>query len=203
MVVISFLWDKLKVGDYFGSRMSESGKIDARDAKLDKLVIEIEALTKASENIKTELSTRIESLKAEMSHENWLKQQRWIKKTDCYVELIDSLYKYELATLELRVTHPGWMKSISAQPSQVVLHAKSLHSKAFKEYNSSVRGILRTKAVAGLMCNNDDLKPIFEWFPPAFTDPTLETVLKDAGSKSLSLAKLVIGSARKDLGYSS
>src|SRR5438874_1908255 len=54
----------------------------ARHQNLDKLIEETRRLTDATETIK-----------AALSHENWDRQQRWSRKNEMYVEIVQKVYQ--------------------------------------------------------------------------------------------------------------
>src|ERR1700719_2174978 len=66
----------------------EKGKTFARKEDLDVIVAEGHVLTRTSESIKTELTQQTEIIKAQLSQENWERQQRWLKRFDTYVDVI-------------------------------------------------------------------------------------------------------------------
>jgi uncharacterized protein YlxW (UPF0749 family) len=71
----------------FDAYAGERAKLLAQFHNLDKLVEQTKALTATTENIKARISDDV-----------WDRQQRWLKRLDCYIDVLQKLAAYVNAT---------------------------------------------------------------------------------------------------------
>jgi hypothetical protein len=94
VIIFGLVWLRFGFDKFVSSYMGEKAKTLARKEDLGALVEEVRAFTTAAETIKTKLADQTEVLKAQLSQDAWDRQQRWLKRSDCYVELVNQLHRY-------------------------------------------------------------------------------------------------------------
>jgi hypothetical protein len=173
------------------------GKTFARTEDIEKLAAEVHVLTRTSETIKTELAQQTETIKAQLSQENWHRQQRWLKKFDAYVDIVDKLNRYTDASIGLRAIY----YAVSKASAEIQFHGMDGKSAALDVYNDAVSALKRATAAAQLMCSKESLVELVHFNPPSFDVSNIETKLKAAGDLAGVIALIIISKAQVDLGF--
>jgi hypothetical protein len=179
VVMVALLWLRSRFEKYLDSYMDEKGKTLARKEDINDLAAEVRILTKEAETIK-----------AQLSQDNWDRQQRWSKRLACYVDLVDALHQYGDAAISVRAAYRN--KSAAAL---------DIKNDALGKYNDAVAILSRAKSAAELMCVRESLAGVARFVPPAFDDANAETVLEKAGLAADLFRLDLVAKARVDLGY--
>ncbi len=84
------------IGAYVGAYLREKGKNLATHEDINSIVVQLRKTTEAAEDIK-----------AQISGELWVKQTRWARKWDCYVEIVKNLGEIHTLISEAMALDPG------------------------------------------------------------------------------------------------
>ena len=175
----------------FDAYAGERAKLLAQFHNLDKLVEQTKALTATTETIKARISDEI-----------WDRQQRRLKRIECYVQVLERLAAYVDSTYELRVAE----QQLSAHPDshgEVYLHLLTQKTAALNRYNLAVAGFNDAKTTAELVCAKEPVDILRTFRAPSFASTNLEAVLEQAGNRAMAVSIALVAAARSDLGYES
>jgi hypothetical protein len=173
----------------FDAYAGERAKLLAQFHNLDKLVEQTKALTATTENIKARISDDV-----------WDRQQRWLKRLDCYIDVLQKLAAYVNATYELRAKH-GLFKTFNGPHDEVYLQMVMQRSEAITKYNIAVSALALAQTAAELVCAKKPLTALRQFVKPEFDLTNLEPVLEHSGKLATSISAGFVDAARLDLGY--
>lgn len=172
------VWLLARFTSAFDAYSGERAKLLAQFHNIDKLVEQNKLLT-----------TNTESIKAELSGEAWLRQQRWAKRFDAYVSFIDRLGHYRYAVIRVIL----YLKARMSTSSVPLGDTEDI-------YNTALVSLHHAIAMAAVSCDKEaaDISGRVSRSIGRFTSITDFEALRDVLSAELTEFVHV---ARRDLGY--
>ena len=173
----------------FDSYSEERAKLLAQLHNLDKLVEQTKILTATTETIKSQLSDEV-----------WGKQQRWLKRLDTYVAVIEALQKYQQASVDVQA-YAKTRRENQMSTAQVRLAAEKHFSEAMGKYNTATALWTHTLSLAQLTCPKEAMRALHQFRFPNFIVEETETILPAARLLAAKVSNQFVSAARSDLGY--
>lgn len=187
------VWLLARFTNTFDAYAGERAKLQVQFDNVVKLVDQTKKLTEATENIKSWLSDEV-----------WSKQQRWLKRLECYTEVIEKLAAYENATVLLRAKERAYTdypapESVSEKQKREVL--LSIRGEGFGVYNDAVTALFHAINRAKLVSAKEPLSILSEFKLPQIDGNNIAPMAEQGGNLAAMVSKVFIVAARKDLGY--
>jgi hypothetical protein len=175
-----------KVTDAYGE---ERAKLLAQSHDLEKLIEQTTALTATTETIK-----------AQLSGEEWGRQQRWLKRLDTYVVVVDALQKFQQATVHVQAYGESQRQHREA-PSEVRIAVTAQFSEAMTLYNSATDQWTHAYSLAQLACANEAVRILRQFAIPTFSLSETNVSMPKARQLAAMVSAEFIAAARTDMGY--
>ena len=173
----------------------EHAKFLAQFQNLDKLVHQTEKLTEATETIK-----------AQVSDEHWDRQQRWLKRAECYTGVVEKLHAYTISATALRAASYGLALHAGSHDEEPYLVLIKKRDEAFDGYNDCIAEWVHVRNAACLVSGAEPYNILADFelpdLGPSLPDPVMMgDILKRSAMEAGALSARFVSAARTDLKY--
>ena len=174
----------------FDAYAGERAKLQTQFDNVERLVRHTEALTVTAE-----------SIKAKVSGEEWGRQQRWSKRLEIYVEMINALDEYSGRTVLVEVTGKHLRDGFDAASEEMKIHLHEQYQAAMRPFIEAQDRYGHALNLAKLACSVEAVQALLTFAMPDFDWQSTSEVFADARTLARGAMSQFITAARKDLGY--
>jgi hypothetical protein len=175
-----------RVTDAYGE---ERAKLLAHSHNLEKLIEQTRELTKTAE-----------SIKAAVSEEAWLKQQRWSKRLDVYVEVIDKLEAFRQAA-QWVAFDVNTRRKYTGDSETVLKNLTGRQDSSLEQYNVRLMEWHHVIHLARLVCSEPAIRILDQFEPPDLKQDDIVSATHNTVQLVRRISKEFVIAAREELGY--
>jgi hypothetical protein len=184
------------IGVWLVTRLSKP--LDAYSEERAKLFAQSHNIETLIEQTKT-LTATTEAIKAQLSAQEWGRQQRWLKRLDCYTDVVEKLAAYENAAIVVQAKEQAL--SALGVPEDDPKMILSVRGSGIGPYNDAVSALTHATSVAELVSAEKPLSILRHFRLPIIDFSNSAATVGKGGELAASVSKAFVIAAREDLGY--